>query len=100
MIKGCLNPDPAQRYTATQLLSHPWFDGVEWDRLLARDAAAPKSAPPHIPVVTSKVDTSNFCKMDDEEEESEEESDDESDEDDDGSDEEWACPEDDPFYSF
>ncbi|CAK4084830.1 unnamed protein product [Aphanomyces euteiches] len=37
LIAGLLERDPAQRLRAAQVLTHPFFHGIHWDRLLNRE---------------------------------------------------------------
>ena len=74
LIRKLLVADPSQRISGAALRDHVWFKGVEWDRLLTKDATAPSSTPPHVPVVQGPMDVSNFPHEEEEEDSSEEES--------------------------
>ncbi|KAI8874220.1 kinase-like protein [Ramicandelaber brevisporus] len=58
LLAGLLVRDPNQRLGilgASQIKSHPFFDEINWDMLLAK-----KYDPPFKPSVASAIDTSNF----------------------------------------
>ncbi|KAJ4914823.1 Protein kinase family protein [Raphanus sativus] len=48
-----------QRLGASQIKSHPWFEGVEWEKIYQMEAA-------YIPEVNDDLDTQNFEKFDEE----------------------------------
>ncbi|KAJ4914857.1 Protein kinase family protein [Raphanus sativus] len=48
-----------QRLGASQIKSHPWFEGVEWENIYQMEAA-------YIPEVNDDLDTQNFEKFDEE----------------------------------
>ncbi|KAJ0245154.1 Uncharacterized protein HA466_0186330 [Hirschfeldia incana] len=48
-----------QRLGASQIKAHPWFEGVEWEKIYQMEAA-------YIPEVNDDLDTQNFEKFDEE----------------------------------
>lgn len=60
ILQKLLNRDPIKRLgggteDAADVKRHPYFKGIVWEDYLEK-----KITPPHIPVITSRTDTSNF----------------------------------------
>ncbi|KAJ9066407.1 Serine/threonine kinase [Entomophthora muscae] len=60
ILQKLLNRDPTKRLgggpeDASEVKRHPYFKGIVWD-----DYFAKRIPPPHIPVINSRTDTSNF----------------------------------------
>eukprot|EP00736_Rhodelphis_marinus_P000174 Rmarinus@m.19539 len=60
LIYKLLHPNPAQRYGclkggATDVKTHPWFKGFDWDGLFKKQLKAP-----YVPTIRDALDTSNF----------------------------------------
>ena len=51
----CLKKDPAERIKDADIKSHPWFAGLDWDKLLKKEIPAPWK-----PDVKGAEDTSNI----------------------------------------
>ena len=54
-LGGLLERDPALRFDVGQIKSHPFFAGVDWDKLLRKEYAAPM-----IPRLRDELDLSYF----------------------------------------
>eukprot|EP00735_Rhodelphis_limneticus_P001946 TRINITY_DN1267_c0_g1::TRINITY_DN1267_c0_g1_i1::g.26800::m.26800 TRINITY_DN1267_c0_g1::TRINITY_DN1267_c0_g1_i1::g.26800 ORF type:complete len:782 (-),score=302.12,sp/P00516/KGP1_BOVIN/37.69/8e-131,sp/P00516/KGP1_BOVIN/32.73/3e-38,sp/P00516/KGP1_BOVIN/31.86/2e-10,Pkinase/PF00069.20/3.8e+03,Pkinase/PF00069.20/2.1e-68,cNMP_binding/PF00027.24/2e-18,cNMP_binding/PF00027.24/3.5e-20,cNMP_binding/PF00027.24/1.2e-18,Pkinase_Tyr/PF07714.12/7.3e+02,Pkinase_Tyr/PF07714.12/1.2e-31,Kinase-like/PF14531.1/5.7e+ len=68
LIYKLLNPNPAQRYGclqggATDVKSHPWFKGFDWEALEKKSMK-----PPYVPTIKDALDTSNFDEYSDDDE--------------------------------
>ena len=55
LLKRLLEKNPADRIDMKRIQKHDFFRGIEW-----RDVLKKKIKPPHAPIVTSKMDSSNF----------------------------------------
>ncbi|KAI0225009.1 Serine/threonine kinase [Massospora cicadina] len=60
ILQKLLNRDPTKRLgggveDALEVKRHPYFKGVVWEDYLAK-----RVTPPHIPIIASRTDTSNF----------------------------------------
>ncbi|CAK4403497.1 unnamed protein product [Aphanomyces euteiches] len=54
-VKGCLDVNPATRFTTAQAMDHPFFKDIAWSDVLARHLK-----PPFIPPVDGIESTQNF----------------------------------------
>jgi serine/threonine protein kinase len=54
-LAGLLERDPAQRFDVYQIKAHPFFAGVDWDKLLNKEYAAPM-----VPRLRDELDLSYF----------------------------------------
>eukprot|EP01083_Nonionella_stella_P174398 604418_1 len=58
-VLGLLEKDSSERLGATHgvsdLESHPWFEGLDWDKMRQQ-----KLTPPYVPNITDREDLSNF----------------------------------------
>ncbi|KAG9410840.1 hypothetical protein AC1031_018862 [Aphanomyces cochlioides] len=54
-VKGCLDVNPATRFTTAQAMDHPFFKDIAWSGVLARHLK-----PPFIPPVDGIESTQNF----------------------------------------
>ena len=55
LLEGLLQRDPAARFNAEQIKAHPFFAGLEWDKLMAR-----QYEPPFVPQLAGELDLSYF----------------------------------------
>ena len=63
LLTGLLSKDPQKRIgsgegDASEIKSHPWFSGIEWQKLESKELY-----PPYKPMVTGPEDTRNIDKM-------------------------------------
>jgi serine/threonine protein kinase len=61
LIEGLLRVDPSKRLGcaaigAREIKDHPWFHGIDWDKIYAQ-----RYAPPLMPIVENDGDSSNFA---------------------------------------
>ncbi|ELP83542.1 serine/threonine protein kinase, putative [Entamoeba invadens IP1] len=54
-ISLCLKKNPDERIKDADIKKHPWFEGIDWDKLLAKQLP-----PPWKPQIQSADDTSHF----------------------------------------
>ncbi|KAL7714072.1 non-specific serine/threonine protein kinase [Entamoeba marina] len=54
-IKWCLKRNPDERITDNDIKSHPWFEGLDWDKLVKKELP-----PPWKPVVRGDDDAGNI----------------------------------------
>ena len=60
IVKGLLNKDPYQRLGSFKggvddILNHPWFSSIDFDKLVNKDIKAPR-----VPKIKNPLDASNF----------------------------------------
>jgi len=55
LLEGLLERDPSKRFGWDQVRAHPFFGGMDWDKMYNKDFT-----PEFVPKVASSVDTRNF----------------------------------------
>ena len=58
LLEGLLTKDPKKRFGAEQIMSHPWYAAIDWDKLARKEVK-----PPWIPPVKSAEDTTQIDPM-------------------------------------